>query len=113
MKTIQSVIIIAVLSLFSLQASAQKNIQTSTFKVWGNCEMCKKNIETALDVKGVKSAEWNIDTKVATVTFDSTKITIGQIHKLIADAGYDTETEKGSDKAYGDLAPCCQYKRKQ
>ena len=41
-----------------------KNKQTETFKVWGNCGMCKKTIEKSLKVKGISSAEWNKDTKM-------------------------------------------------
>lgn len=85
--------------------------ETATFKVSGNCEMCKKRIETALKKPGIKSANWNMDTKIITVVYDIHSIGIDDIHKSIAAAGYDTEKEKASDKAYNKLPECCQYER--
>ncbi|MBA4260270.1 MAG: hypothetical protein C0446_13985 [Chitinophaga sp.] len=85
---------------------------TSTFKVWGNCEMCKETIESSLKVDGIIKADWNVDSKIMTVTYDNSKITLDQIQKNIASVGYDNEKYKGDDKAYGELAGCCQYDRK-
>jgi len=85
---------------------------TSTFKVWGNCEMCKETIESSLKVDGIIKADWNVDSKIMTVTYDNSKITLDQIQKNIASVGYDNEKYKGDDKAYSELAGCCQYDRK-
>lgn len=85
---------------------------TSTFKVWGNCEMCKETIEGSLKVDGITKADWDVDTKIITVTYDNSKITLDQIQKNIASVGYDNEKYKGDDKAYVELAGCCQYDRK-
>ena len=87
-------------------------VSTSTFKVWGNCEMCKETIETSLKIDGISKADWNVDSKMITVCFDSTKINLDQIQKHIADAGYDNVSYKGNDKAYSELPDCCQYERK-
>jgi len=87
-------------------------IITSTFKVSGNCEMCKKKIETAAkSVKGVKSAVWDKDTKMITVKYDDKKAKLTDIHNKIASVGYDTDKVKGDDKAYDKLHACCQYDR--
>jgi mercuric ion binding protein len=88
-------------------------ILSSTFKVWGNCETCKENIEGSLKADGISKADWNTETKLITVAYDSTKINLNQIEKSIAAAGYDNVTYKGDDKAYAELAPCCQYDRKK
>ena len=87
-------------------------ISTSTFKVWGNCDMCKETIETSLKVDGIIKADWNVDSKIMTVEFDIAKISLDQIQKHIAAVGYDNDTYKGDDKAYSELADCCQYDRK-
>lgn len=85
-----------------------------TFKVYGNCSMCKKTIEGSLkDESAVFSAEWNKDSKMMKVTYDSTKINDTEIHKKIAASGYDTELEHGDDEAYTELHECCQYERKK
>lgn len=89
-----------------------KKTETVTFKVWGNCGTCKKNIEKSVKVDGISKADWNKDTKVMTITFEASKITLEQIQKRIASVGYDTELFKGNDKAYNKLDKCCQYDRK-
>lgn len=87
-------------------------VVTSTFKVWGNCEMCKETIESSIKVDGITKADWNVDTKIMTVSYDESKISLDQIQKNIASVGYDNEKYKGDDKAYSELAGCCQYDRK-
>jgi mercuric ion binding protein len=84
----------------------------ATFKIWGNCEMCKETIEGSLKTDGIKTADWNKDTKIMAVAFDSTKITLDQIEQRVAAVGYDTEKFRGDDHAYAGLPECCQYQRK-
>jgi len=113
----KSKLVIALVLFFAMftivKIDAQTNeMQTETFKVWGNCGMCKKTIEKSLKVKGVSSAKWNKDTKMITVVFDSKVINLATIHKKIARAGYDTEMETASDEVYNKLHGCCQYDRK-
>jgi len=88
-------------------------ITQASFKVWGNCETCKDNIETAARFKGVTFCSWDTATKVCTVTFDTRETNVDAIEKAIAAVGYDTDAYKGDDKAYAELAPCCQYDRKK
>ena len=109
MKTI---LLSAILFLgFQVKSFSQNSPQTTKFKVYGNCEMCKATIEKALDVKGVKAANWNTETKMIEVVYVPAKISEEKIHELIAASGYDTEKAKASDKVYGDLHSCCKYPR--
>jgi len=105
-----------ILSLIVITAfvacNSMANSKTESFKVYGNCGMCKKTIETALHKDGIK-ADWNKDTKMMKVTYDSVKYSSKQIHQYIADAGYDTELAKGNDEAYENLHECCKYDRKE
>ena len=87
-------------------------ITSSTFKVLGNCEMCKETIEESLKIDGVTKADWNTETKMIVVNYDSTKINLDKIQKNIATVGYDNPKYKGDDKAYSELPECCQYDRK-
>lgn len=87
-------------------------ISTSTFKVWGNCDMCKETIENSLKVDGVQKADWNSDTKLMKISYDAKKISLDQIEKNIANVGYDNVKYKGDDAAYSSLHECCQYERK-
>lgn len=85
---------------------------TSTFKVWGNCDMCKETIEGSLKVEGITEVDWGTETKMIKVVYDSSKISLDQIQKNIAAVGYDNEKYKGDDYAYENLHGCCQYDRK-
>lgn len=88
-----------------------KNAKTETVKVYGNCDMCKTNIEKAGNLKNISSVVWNEDTKMATLNYDAQKTNQEEILKRIALAGYDSEKFLAPDDAYNKLADCCQYKR--
>ena len=103
--------IVSSLLVLMFAACGISNAKTETFKVWGNCGMCKKTIEKALDREGIE-ADWNKTTKKITVTYNSKKYTLLQIHQFVAAAGYDTEKLRGDDMAYSKLHECCQYERK-
>ncbi|MCE2742188.1 MAG: cation transporter [Fluviicola sp.] len=90
----------------------ENGIATSTFKVWGNCDMCKETIENSLKVEGVQKADWNSDTKLMKISYETSKISLDQIEKNIASVGYDNVKYKGDDEAYSALHECCQYERK-
>ena len=103
--------VIAVL-LSSVNSFAQiKNAKTETVKVYGNCGMCKATIEKAGNVNKVASVEWNKDTKMATLTYDSDKTNQDEILKRIALTGYDSEKFLAPDDVYAKLPECCQYSR--
>jgi periplasmic mercuric ion binding protein len=87
-----------------------KGIITTTLNVSGNCGMCKRRIEEACVIKGVKSAKWDAKTSVLSVSFDSKRTNLDKIGASIAKAGYDNDRAKTSDKAYNKLPQCCQYK---
>src|SRR5215203_1615408 len=91
------------------QSSNTKDKSTS-FKVLGVCEMCKKRIEKALKTKGVETADWDIDTKILSVVFDTTKITLDKIHVRIAEVGHDTELKQSNETTYKALPDCCHYR---
>lgn len=88
------------------------SILRSAFKVWGNCDMCKETIEGSLKKDGVTSADWNTETKMIVVSYDTTKINLDEIEKSVASAGYDNVKYKADDKAYAELPECCKYDRK-
>lgn len=86
--------------------------ETETFKVYGNCGMCKKRIESSLkDVKGVSKATWDVKSKMMKVTFDPHVISLEKIKTTIASVGHDVDGVKAEDKIYNNLPNCCQYGR--
>jgi hypothetical protein len=83
---------------------------TSTFKVSGVCSMCKKRIEEAVYVAGIKSATWTIKTQMLTISYKPKKISELKIHELIASVGHDTEKVKAKAEIYKTLPDCCLYR---
>jgi mercuric ion binding protein len=103
--------ILSVVVLTFLSSAVFAQAKTDKIKVSGNCGMCKKNIETALKIPGVKTAVWDKTSKVLTVNYDSTKVTNDQVQQKVAAAGYDTPKFKAPKEAYEKLDDCCQYDR--
>lgn len=89
-----------------------KNTKASgpSFKVMGECDMCKSRIEkAALSVTGVKSATWNKETKMLQVDLKE-GTNIEDVQKAVANVGHDTEKFKADDKTYKSLPGCCKYR---
>ena len=107
MKSI--VILFSFILIANISFAQSKNVE-ATIKVYGNCTMCKKRIETALDSKGIKQATWSPKTKELQVVYNSDKIKEIEIHQLIAAAGHDTDKVKAKDEVYADLPFCCLYR---
>ena len=86
-----------------------KSDVTLTLKVPGICEMCKARIEsTAMDVTGVKKAEWDMKTDTL-VLVGSAKMDKQKIADTLAKAGYRSELAAADPKGYSKLPTCCQY----
>lgn len=116
MKT-QHIIFSCLLLVFSaFTASAQKKADPTqkkeTFKVWGECGMCKKNIEKAAKDSGATTANWDTDSKQLTITYNTTRTSNQKIQQAIAAAGYDTRDLTADNTAYDKLHECCKYDRK-
>jgi periplasmic mercuric ion binding protein len=93
----------------SNQVMAQDKFVTETFMVRGNCGMCKDRIENAVDIVGVKRAQWDEKTEMLTVIFNPGKITLDEIHRVIAKIGHTTAVYKADPEAYKNLHHCCKY----
>src|SRR6476620_5400435 len=96
--------------------SAQQNFASKdsiiTFKVFGNCEMCKNRIEKAAKGKGVKAATWDVDTKLLSLGYDPLVTSPKKVQQRIVDGGHDTELQKAKDLVYNELPDCCHYREK-
>lgn len=111
MKKILSLLIVLI-SSFGVSKVFAQTAKTETFKVYGNCNMCKKRIDKAASVDGVTKADWNVKTKVMTVSYDPAKTSGTAIQQKVAAAGHDTEKNNAADSVYDQLPGCCQYDRK-
>ena len=101
---------IMLLSFTTINAQT-KNLKTETVKIYGNCGMCKTTIEEAGNSKKTAKVEWDKDSKMATITYDSMKTSKEEILKRIALAGYDSASFLAPDDVYAKLPECCQYDR--
>ncbi|MBL0307120.1 MAG: DUF3347 domain-containing protein [Chitinophagaceae bacterium] len=110
MKTILLIAAVVLLSTTACQAQIN-NARRDTIKVYGNCGICETAIEKAADKKNIAKADWNKDSKMATITYDSKKTDLDAVLKNIALAGYDNQNFLAPDAAYNNLPGCCKYER--
>lgn len=101
---------IAILSL-AIATTGTAQTKTETFKVSGNCGMCKTKIEKAAKEAGAKSATWDADSKDLTVTYKSSSTNTAKIQEKIALVGYDNVGATATAEAYDKLHGCCKYDR--
>ena len=112
MKAIILMTVVALLSTSALKAQID-NAKTETVKIYGNCGMCEATIEKAAKKKKLSKADWNEQTKMATITYDSKKTDLDAVLKNIALAGYDNQNYLAPDDAYAKLPDCCKYDREK
>lgn len=95
----------------SFFSPAMAQTQDTSMMVNGVCGMCEYVIESAvLDLEGAEVAEWNKDTKVLSLRYDSEKLDLQQISDAVTLSGYDTEYNTATDSAYYSLHKCCYYR---
>ena len=85
--------------------------KTETFKVWGECDMCKTRIEKTVKAEGVTATNWDEKTQMLTVSFDPEKSSVDVLSKKLASVGHDTEKYRATDDIYAKLPGCCHYER--
>lgn len=90
-------------------AQEAKVVETS-FKVFGNCNMCKTRIEKTLKIKEVEKASWNKQTKMLTVSYRPSAITVDSLQHRLAAVGHDTPKFAAPDSVYDALPGCCLYR---
>jgi len=82
-----------------------------SFKVEGNCGMCKARIEKAANsLDGVTGAFWDENTKQLSMQVSENTSTQTEIERAIAAVGHNTENQTSSSKVYSNLPACCKYK---
>ncbi len=91
---------------------AQKppKIKTEEVSVSGVCDMCKKRIEKAALIKGVKLASWEKKTQTLKVIYRPKKVSLDNILQAVADTGHDSAVMKAKSEAYDLLPGCCKYR---
>lgn len=117
MKQLKLLFITILVAAIGISATAQDQdhskmnaVKSESFKVSGNCGMCKTRIEKAAKVEGVSKAEWDSKTKSLTLTFDPSKVNTDDVLKKIAAVGHDNDKYKAEQSVYDNLPGCCKYR---
>jgi len=109
----KKLIIVFAIVITSTAFAQSKNV-TASIEVDGICLMCKERIEkAAIKTKGVKSADWNVETHELKLFYDDRKTDLKTIQQHIADTGHDTHDIKATDETYNDIDMCCRYRDEQ
>jgi copper chaperone CopZ len=110
MKNIILILAIIMGHFALLAADKEPKTLTIRFGVASVCGSCEKTIEKAMDVKGVVAADYNLETKMLEVTYRPSKITEPDLHRLLNEVGYDTDSSKATDEQYSKVHHCCKYR---
>jgi mercuric ion binding protein len=101
---LMGVLVLTTMSAFSM---GDKNVEIK-IKTSAVCGMCKDRIEQGLAFeKGIKDVSLDVETKIATIKYNPTKITPDQIRKAISKLGYDADEVVADKTAYDKLPKCC------
>lgn len=104
-------IVLVLILLVGTVSFAQNKNAKATIEVDGVCNMCKERIEkAAIKAKGVKIANWDVNTHELKLIFDERKTSLTKIQQSIAEVGHDTKDIKATDEAYNSLHTCCFYR---
>ena len=108
---IKNILVATIALLLNTPSYAQiKNAKTETVKIFGNCIICQKKIDSAGFTKKISVVKWNKDSKLAVLVYDSTKTNRSEILTHIANAGYDSENYIAPTDVYNNLMDCCKYR---
>lgn len=91
----------------SFTVAAQKT-QSAEIKTSAECGSCKERLEGKLNyTEGIRFAELDLSTKVLTVKYTASKISLDEIRKIISETGYDADEVKANPEALEKLPACC------
>ena len=112
----RTLIILAFLAL-TLSGVAQNKNPKAQLNVEGICNSCKSRIEkAALGVKGVKYAQWNVNSHLLALVLDEHKTSVQNVQNAIAKVGHSNSLADGTQKIeateedYNKVSDCCKYR---
>lgn len=107
------VISIVLFLIAAVLVSCKSSTIETQVHVWGACDLAKTKIDSAAKLDGVEKADWNKDSRLLTLKFDTTKVSLDNILKSVAMAGFDNERYFADDYAYEQLPDNCKYERRE
>ena len=94
--------------LITIVSCTSKSNAEAKFFVRGNCDMCKERIDkTVLSMKGVEKANWDVESKMIQISYDSTVVSTSDIEKAVAATGHATKAVPMDSTANEKLPECC------
>jgi periplasmic mercuric ion binding protein len=106
---ISTIVIAFMLVSMNAMSQSKSKFQKVEIKTSAQCGMCKDRIEAAFAFeKGVKKADLNLTTKVATITYDPNKTNPEKFRQILSKLGYDADDVPSDPVAYSELPKCCQ-----
>ena len=100
--------LISMMLLTGTAFSQDKKAETIKIKTSAVCDMCKDRIEQGMAYeKGVKNIVLDVDTKIATISYNPSKTTPDDLRKAISKLGYDADNVARDKTAYAKLPACC------
>ena len=105
----KNTLLIISIMLITFSVSSQNKNAKAEFTVDGICEMCKESIETvALKTKGVKVANWSIETQILSLVINEKKTSLEKIKKNISKIeAYHCPMKCEGNKTYSDKDTKC------
>lgn len=108
MINIKNTLLFSGLVTLAFSCSQNNTNKQTEFYVRGNCGMCEERIEkTVSTLPGVNKADWNVETKNLSVSYDTTKVDEAKIHQAIANSGHETKLVQSPKEAHDALPECC------
>jgi mercuric ion binding protein len=101
-------LVVVILAFISTGIMAQSKVDSVKIQTSAQCGDCKYRIEEALAFeKGVKESELDLETKIVTVYYKSSKTNADKIKLALTKVGYDADEMLADQKAYQKLPACC------
>ena len=95
---------------FTLSSHGQSKLTTAFIEVDGLCGMCKKRIENAAYLPGVKKVNWNKESHQLELVFLNKKVSQEEIIASINEIGHDVKGSLASEEQYAKIHGCCKYR---
>ncbi len=102
--------LVAICSMMFAETVCSQDKKTDTIKIKTSavCGMCKDRIENGMAFeKGVKDVSLDVETKVATIKYNTKSTTPDELRKKISKLGYDADDVACDKAAYDKLPACC------
>ena len=114
-KNLTVILLSLLIVILSTGGCAQpKKEVTVKIKTSAVCGMCKDKIEQGLAFeKGIKDVSLDVETKIATITFNPKKTDPDKIREKITKLGYDADDMVADKVAYDKLPVCCKKDAKK